>query len=130
MPRAKVTFDTVRKIALALPGVEDGSAYGAMALKVNGKLLACVPANKSAEPDSLVVRMDVEQRDGMLREAPETYYCPEHYRNYPSVLVRLSNITPDQLRDLLAASLRYVTAQSEKKPKPARAKTVPARRPR
>jgi hypothetical protein len=43
-----IDFDTVRKIALALPGVDETTAYGAPALKVHGKLLACVPVNRSA----------------------------------------------------------------------------------
>ena len=35
-----MTFDDVRKIALAWPEVEDGSSYGTPALKVRKKLLA------------------------------------------------------------------------------------------
>jgi hypothetical protein len=41
----------VRKIGLALPSVEEGTAYGAPALKVRGKLMACVPTHRSAEPN-------------------------------------------------------------------------------
>ena len=66
--------------------------YGKLALKVRGKLLACLAIHKSAEPESLVVRIDLEQRAGLLEEAPETYYITDHYRNYPAVLVRLSRI--------------------------------------
>lgn len=58
MPRETAAFDTVRKIGLALPGVEDGTAYGSPALKIRGKLLACVPIHRSAEPGSLAVRVD------------------------------------------------------------------------
>jgi hypothetical protein len=115
MPRKKVTFDIVREIGLALPDVEDSTMYGKLALKVRGKLLACVPSHKSAEPDSLVVRIGFEQRAGLLAEAPETYYLTDHYRNYPSVLVRLSRIPVDQLRDLLGASWRFVTAEGKNK---------------
>ncbi len=121
MQRTKVTFDTVRKIGLALPDVEDSTMYGKLALKVRGKLLTCLAINKSAEPDSLVVRIDFEQRDGLLAEAPEIYYVTDHYRNYPAVLVRLSRIPPDQLRDLLGAAWRFVTSESKKKRNPARA---------
>jgi hypothetical protein len=35
-----VTFDDVRRIALAWPEVEDGTSYGTPALKVRKKLLA------------------------------------------------------------------------------------------
>jgi hypothetical protein len=115
MPRTKVTFDTVREFGLALPDVEDSTMYGKLALKVRGKLLACLAIHKSAEPGSLMVRIDFEQRAGLLAEAPETYYLTDHYRKYPAVLVRLSRIPIDQLRDLLGASWRFVTSQSENK---------------
>src|SRR2546423_6288167 len=35
--RSTINFDTVRKIGLALPGVEASTAYGAPALKIRGK---------------------------------------------------------------------------------------------
>ena len=114
MRRTKVTFDTVREIGLALPDVEESTMYGSLALKVHGKLLTCMAIHKSAEPESLAVRIDFDQRAGLLEEAPETYYLTDHYRNYPVVLVRLSRIHLSQLRDLLGASWRFVTSRSEK----------------
>src|SRR5246500_1455492 len=44
-----INFDSVRKIGLALPGVDESTAYGSPALKVHGKLLGFVPAHRSAE---------------------------------------------------------------------------------
>ena len=35
-----VTFDTVRQLGRALPGVEEGLSYGTPALRVRGKLFA------------------------------------------------------------------------------------------
>ena len=120
MPRSKVTFEVVREIGLALPDVEDSTMYGAFALKVRGNLLACVAINKSAEPLSLGVRVPFEQRDALLAEAPETYYVTSHYVNYPMVLVRLSKVGKDELRDLLSLARRFVTSQRKpaaRKPK-------------
>src|SRR5215469_4112776 len=114
MARTKVTLDTVREIGLTLPEVEAGTAYGAMALKVRGKLLAAQAINKSAEPGSLGVRIDFEQRDALIAEAPDTYYLKDHYRPYPCVLVRLPRISQEQLRDLLGASWRFVTSEMKK----------------
>ena len=116
MPPAKVTYDLVRKLALALPGVEGTTAYGSPAFKVRGAIMAGKPTNKHAEPDSLGIIIDFDQRDALIAEAPETYYITDHYKNYPSVLVRLSQIHRDQLRDLLTAAHRYV---SSKKKRPA-----------
>lgn len=71
--RAKgaVTFDTVREAGLLLPGVEESTTFGKPTLKVRGKLLACVPSHKSAEPDSLVVRLDFEQRAELVAAEPD-----------------------------------------------------------
>jgi hypothetical protein len=110
MPRSTIDFDTVRNIGLALPGVEESTAYGLPALKVQGKLLACVPANRSAEPGSLVVRVDFDDRAELLAAAPDVYYLTDHYLDYSGVLVRLSHINPEVLRDLLGMAYKFVTA--------------------
>jgi hypothetical protein len=107
-----IDFATVRRIALELPGVEQGTMYGSPALKFRGKLLACVPTNRAAEPNSLVVCVDFADRNALLAEAPDLYYLPEHYVNYPSVLVRLGRLTPEVLRDLLAMSYRFVSRKA------------------
>ena len=115
MPKKKITFETVREIALTLPGVEAGAAYGAGAVKVNGKLLACVPTNKSAEPDSLALPIDPADRAELIAAAPDIYYAPEHYLSYPMVLVRLSRVDADVLRDLLGMAHRFVVSRPKHK---------------
>ena len=44
--------------------------------------LTCVAIHKSTEPESLMVRIGLEQRAGLLAEAPETYYLTDRYRNH------------------------------------------------
>ena len=112
MTKRKIDFDLVRTIAMSLPEVEDSTIHGAPSLKVRGRLLACPAIHKSAEPDSLAVRIDIDQRTELLAADGETYYVTDHYLNYPVVLVRLSRIHPDSLRDLLGMSWRFVTAKS------------------
>jgi hypothetical protein len=111
MKRSAINFDTVRKIGLALPGVEESTAYGLPALKIHGKLLACMPAHRSAEPGSLVVRVDFDDRVELLTADPDVYYVTDHYLNYTAVLVRLSRVTPDVLRDLLGMAHKFVTGR-------------------
>jgi hypothetical protein len=120
MPRSTINFDTVRSIGLALPGVEESTAYGKPALKVRGKLLACVPAHRSAEPDSLVVLVDFDDRAELLAADPDVYYVTEHYVAHASVLVRLSRIDPDVLRDLLGMAYKFVTRNNSVSRSPAR----------
>jgi hypothetical protein len=107
--RTAIDFDTVRKIGLGLPGLEEGIAYGSPALKVRGKLLACVPIHRSAKPVSLAVRVDFEDRAELLAAEPEAYYVTEHYVGYSAVLVRLSRVNADVLRDLLGMAHKFVT---------------------
>jgi len=106
-----INFDSVRKIGLALPGVEESTAYGSPALKVRGKLLACVPSHRSAEPGSLAVRVGFDDRAELLAAAPDVYYVTDPYLNYSAVLVRLSRVTPAVLRDLLGIAHKFVTAR-------------------
>src|SRR5713226_131112 len=112
MPRSTTNFDTVRKIGLALPGVEESTAYGSPALKVHGKLLVCVPAHRSAEPGSLAVRVDFDDRAELLAADPDVYYVTDHYLSYTAVLVRLSRVNPDVLRDLLGMAYKFVTRKA------------------
>jgi hypothetical protein len=109
-----LNFDTVRKLGLAFPDVVEGTAYGAPALKLGGKLLACIPANKSAEPGSIVVRIDLEHRAELLRQHPDIYYITDHYAPHPTVLVRLSKTTPRDLTELLRDACRFVLSSAPK----------------
>jgi hypothetical protein len=122
MAGGTVNFDTVRKIGLTLPGVEESTAYGQPALKIHGKLLACLPANRSAEPGSFVVRVDFADRAELLAEAPDVYYLTDHYVDYNAVLVRLARVNPAVLRDLLGMAYKFVTRKA--------APRSPARRPK
>ena len=109
MPNTKTTFDSVREIALAIPGVQEGTAYGSPAFKVDGKMFACLAINRSAEPNTLAIRMDFDQRDALIAEEPKTYYLTDHYVDYPCVLVRLARVRQDALRDLLLMGWRFMS---------------------
>ena len=114
MPKS-ITFDDVRRLALALPGVEESKTYGVSSLKVGGKMFACPAMNKSAEPGTLAVRVDFPARDEMLAADPATYYVTDHYVNYPVILVRLSRVQPDALRDLIAMGHRFVSEKNRRR---------------
>jgi hypothetical protein len=110
MSPKRASFDVVRTIARDLPGVQESTMYGVPALKVRGKFLACMASHKSAEPGSLVVRTSFEARDALIADDPRTYYVKPHYQDYPSVLVRLSVIDREALRDLLHSAWRAAIA--------------------
>jgi hypothetical protein len=102
------TWDTVRKLALAFPGAEESTSYGTPAFKVRGKLF--VRLHQSGE--SLVVGIDENDRALRMKADPETYFITDHYLAYPWMLVRLSLVQEDDLRDLLEDSWRRAAPQS------------------
>jgi len=105
----KNVFDLVRKIGLALPDVEEGTSYGSPALKIRGNMFACLAVHRSAEPETLVIRIDFDQRDELLAADPKTYYLTDHYVGYPCVLIRLRHVHPDALQDLVRMAYRFVS---------------------
>ena len=108
-------FDTVKDVGLTLPDVTAATRYdGSPVLRVDGVFVAGLASHRSAEPDTLVVRIGIDERQSLLEEAPETYYVTDYYRPHPVVLVRLSRIDRDALRDLLAMSRRLAVAKTRK----------------
>jgi hypothetical protein len=121
MPRTRrITFDTVLELGRALPDVEVTTSWGAPALKVRGRMFACGATHKSAEPDTLVVRMDFAQRDELIAADPDTYYLKDHYVDYACVLVRLARVHPDALRDLLLTGWRFMSSKDVRVTRPRR----------
>jgi hypothetical protein len=113
MPKKAVTFDKVRRLGLALPDTEEAIYWGTPALKVGGKMFACIASHKSSEPDTLVVRVPFDQRDALIAEEPDVYYLKEHYVGYACVLVRMKRIREDALRDLLLTAWRFVSSSGQ-----------------
>ena len=102
-----VTFETVRRILLALPGVEEGVSYGTAAFRVRKKFLARL----REDGETVAVRVDYDERDFRMQGDPEAFFVTEHHQRHPAVLVRLSAVQPDDLRDLLVHASRRIAAK-------------------
>lgn len=114
MPRKALDFDVVREIAMSLANVEESTLHGAASLKVRGKLLACPAIHRSAEPNSLMVRIGPAERAQLLSAAPDTYYLTGHYLTHSAVLVRLSKIDRKSLESLLRKAWLFVSARNRR----------------
>ena len=112
--RKGTSFSRVEKYAMKYPGAERTSYFGKPAIKIGGQMMVCMPSHKSAEPDSLVVRIDFLERDLRIANEPDVYYVKPHYVNYPCVLTRLSQVSDSALKDLLESAYQYIT--KKKKP--------------
>lgn len=75
----------VKKLIAAakLPGVEEALSYGQPSLKVGGKFLARV-----REPDVLVLRCALEEKDFLMQMNPDVYFETDHHKGWPAVLIR------------------------------------------
>jgi hypothetical protein len=104
MSRRALTFDDVAAIAATLPGVTVGTSYGTRALHVRKKFMARL---RDDDHDVLVLKpvYDDEQRF-LMETQPEGFFLTDHYRGYPTILIRLSRVDRDHLRDLLTESWR------------------------
>ncbi len=107
-----MTFDDVRKIALAWPEVADGTSYGTPALKVRKKLLARL----KEDGDSLVMPgVPPDERDMLMERQPKVFYFTDHYRAYPIVLIRLSQAKRPDIEPLLKRQWRALASTAAQK---------------
>jgi hypothetical protein len=106
-----LSMDTVIELGLKLPDVQETLYYGFRALKLNGRMLACTPVNKSAEINSAVVSMGFDQRAALLKKHPSLYYLTDHYAPHPTILVRLSKIPPAELEQTLRMAWDFISSE-------------------
>jgi hypothetical protein len=98
-----VTAAAARRLALKLPGVEQGKSYGFPALLIGKKFFARLRDNNA----TLAVHLgSFTDRDYLLANHPNTFFTTAHYQNYPTVLVRLATVREDQLREILTDAWR------------------------
>lgn len=123
--------DTVRRLALALPGVVDISKGGdhiAFELADGGRLawtfLRRVHPKKARVPDPPVVAIHcpVERKEMLVEAAPDRYFDDDHYRGFPAVMVRLAAISDDELEAMLQTAWRLLKEAPKKKTRPRRGK--------
>ncbi len=113
--KSAVDYATVREVAISF--------------KAGGRLLACKAIHRSAEPESLVVRVGNGERDRMISTAPEIYYLTPHYVNSEAVLVRMGAIDRKGLLGLFEVARQFVTVKTRQRPQAAEAQSSTIRIP-
>ena len=96
-------LDTVRRIALALPAVEEGTSYGTPGFRVKGKFMA----RFWEDGETLVVKCGHAESEFWMRTVPETFFTTGHYLGYPSVLVRIAKVEEDDLIEVIEQAWRF-----------------------
>jgi hypothetical protein len=96
--RTALTFAALKRKLLRWPGVEEGVSYGKPSLKAFGKFLTRV----KEDGDSIVVTgIPFDEREMLIERDGEAFYITDHYRNFPSVLMRLSKSDAGAVEALL-----------------------------
>lgn len=106
----------VRRIALSLPGTEEGASSFAFSVRNKGKLkgfvwvwLERVAPKKPRVPNPGVIAVRVAnlaQKDLMLSADPVKFFTEPHYNGYPAVLVRLNAVTAADLKLVIGEAWR------------------------
>ena len=104
VPSQGLDFSAVGDIARSLPGVSENTLHGGPSWKMRGKLLACKAIHRSAEPNTLMLRIGLAERTQLLSANPSACYLTEHYVNHQAVLIRLSKIDRKSLETLLQSA--------------------------
>ena len=123
--RRPLTLADVREIALSMPEVEETTAYGMPAFKAGKTRFAGQPIERAGvDPSSLGVYMSFEERDRRIALQPNVYYLIDHFVKYPAVLVRLTNVGRDELREILGTAWRQAMERQVAAKKTRRARTT------
>jgi hypothetical protein len=101
MVQRKLSLAAIRRVAGALPDVEEGTSYGTPVWRQRGRLLARL----HQDGESIVLKVGDETRDHLLQADPRTFFVTDHYLGYPTVLVRLNRLSALDLRKLLARAI-------------------------
>jgi hypothetical protein len=97
------TWKTVRALAKKLPEVEESTWFNTPSFKVRKKSFV-----RLKEEDVIVVLVDLDEKEALLRAEPDVFFQTPHYEGYPAMLVRLSAVEPDELREVLTDAWRRV----------------------
>jgi uncharacterized protein YeaO (DUF488 family) len=97
-----VSWDAVKALILAYPGMAEGTSYGEPAFLLDGKFFS----RFNEKEQGLVLHAELALRDALLASQPEAYFTTPHYENYPAVLVRLPHAKRAELAALVEKSYR------------------------
>src|SRR5262245_32188981 len=116
------SFEDVRRILLAFPGVEESTWWGTPGFKARGKgwvrLRSEDARSEPGDADTLVVtKVELIEREMLMARDPAAFYFTPHYANYPSVLVRLSKVRMSDLEEVLELSWRRAEEEAASRPR-------------
>jgi hypothetical protein len=109
-----VRVPEVRRLLLALPGVTEGRSYGLPSFLLKGRFLA-----RFRDGDTVLVLQlaTIMERDILMQMDANAFFFTEHYRDYPAVLIRLSEVPRALLTTVVTDSWHHVTSRPARRPR-------------
>jgi hypothetical protein len=91
-------MDDAHQLLLGLTNVLEGRSHGMPSYLVNGRFFA-----RFRDADTVLVLQlaTIGERDVLMELDPAAFFFTEHYRNYPAVLVRLVEVVPALLAEVV-----------------------------
>ena len=105
-------WDDVRRIALSLPDTTEGESRDNAHWRVHGKGFVWERPLRESDlralgdeaPDGPILGARVEHlgaKEALLQDKPGVFFTTPHFDGYPAVLVRLGEIGPDGLEEVI-----------------------------
>lgn len=102
----------MRRIALALPGTDEGVSWGTASWRVRGKGFVWERPLRKGDLDALGADApdgpilgarvaDVGVREALIADDPAVFFTIPHFDGYPAILVRLGEISEPDLTELI-----------------------------
>lgn len=106
------SWNDVRRLALALPETDEGQSWGTTSWRVRGKGFVWerplrqgdLAALGDAAPDGPILGVRVADegvKAALIADDPAVFFTIPHFDGYPAVLVRLAEISVEELDELV-----------------------------
>ena len=100
-----MTLEEMRDIALGFPGASEGTSYGQPSFLVNKKFFTRL---RREDASLVLLEVSFDEREMLIEAEPQTFHFTAHYKDYPSVLARISTLHPGSLRNFLERRWRKI----------------------
>lgn len=106
------SWDDVRRIALALPDTSEKPSHGNTSWRVSEKLFVWERPLRRSDLEALgddaptgpILGARVEHliaKEALLADNPAVFFTTPHFDGYPAILVRLEEITANELEEVI-----------------------------
>jgi hypothetical protein len=115
------TFEDAKRLVTDLPEVTETTSYGTPALAVRGKSFCRMWSEREHNRDGvhdtevLVVFCDREEKPALIAASGGVLFSTPHYDGYGAMLIRMVDVSLDELGDHLEESYRIKAPASLRK---------------